>query len=163
MRSDSTQRAGARAAGLIDRSYIYLKFRIVNFDFKLATPPPDIKHSFLLKHTESGEGAIFFTYWNGVRYSNGPAVSLLSQHRHSYARTAGVIFCAAQSCRGLARSRVAAKPFLGQTIRTGINSLPQCAVLHVHQLAVHSPNKRVQSLETYFKCSKDTPQRWPVS
>ena len=38
-----------------------------------------------------------------------------------------------------------------------------CAVSHVHQLTVYSPNKRVEICATFSKCLKDTPRRWPIS
>ena len=37
------------------------------------------------------------------------------------------------------------------------------AVLHVHQLDVYTPNKRVQRLETHVQSSKDTLQRLLIS
>jgi hypothetical protein len=37
------------------------------------------------------------------------------------------------------------------------------AVMHVHKLVVSTPNKRAQTRETFFRSSKDMPQRWFIS
>ena len=98
------------------------------------TPRTRNEFFLVLQHAESGSGTIFFKFLEWCIQ-----MVLLSHFYHStvipMSEQQQSIFCAAQSCRGLAHSRVAAF-FFCQTTRIGINSLCSLA---------RAPTHRVQS------------------
>ena len=74
-----------------------------------------------------------------------------------------VLRCGQLPHRGaLEGHRVAARFFFFFSEPCGVDET-RSVVTQVHQPGVNTPNKRVQSPETYSICSKDTPRRWLIS